>query len=244
MNQTDLPARFPIPWANSAGGSYIRSIPTPSQTPTTTDAPASLTDGFRPENFNNLSAGGIPPNGADFNGILNWITRSVRWLQAGAPAIFDSAFCTAIGGYPKGAKLDSLTRPGIVWFNTADGNTTDPDGGSAANWVALSMAGAATAWCRWNSSGVIIASYNISSVTVNAAGDYSLAFAATMKNANYAILATGSDDRAGTANSLSVFPSAYGGTDPTTSGFRLCDYSGTGPVGDDPLMSVVVYGGI
>lgn len=244
MNQSDIPARFPIPWANSARGSCIRPIPTPSQTPSTTDAPASLTDGFRPENFTNLSAGGIPPNGADFNGILNWVTKSLRWLQAGAPAIFDSAFSTAVGGYPKGAKLDSLSRPGVTWFNTVDGNTTDPDGGSASGWVAMSAAGVATAWCRWNSSGVIAASHNFASVTVNSAGDYSLAFATAMKNANYAIIGMGSDDNTGTVNSLSVYPAALGGTDPTTAGFRLIDTTGSITVSNDPVMSVVIYGGI
>ena len=86
MNESDIPPRFSIPWANGAGSGYIRTIPTPSQTPTGTDAPASLTDGFPPATF--ASAGAIPPNGKDFNGILNWLTAGLRWEQAGGPAIF------------------------------------------------------------------------------------------------------------------------------------------------------------
>ena len=74
MQQSDLPRRFPVPFANSAGGSYIREIPTDAVTPTSTDAPASLYDGFPPECFVDLGAGGIPPNGADFNGILNQLS--------------------------------------------------------------------------------------------------------------------------------------------------------------------------
>lgn len=133
MNSSDIPDRFPIPWANGATTGYIRSIPTPSQTPTATDAPASLTDGFPPETF--AAAGAIPPNGMDFNGILNWITECIRWGQAGGPAVYNSTFATAIGGYPIGARLNSSTLTGVVWLNTVDGNTTDPDGGSAAGWT-------------------------------------------------------------------------------------------------------------
>ena len=98
MQQSDLPARFPIPFGNSAGASYIRPIPTDPATPTGSDAPASLTEGFPPETFLPESSGGIPPNGKDFNGILNQITAGLRWLAAGGAAIFNSDFSTAIGG--------------------------------------------------------------------------------------------------------------------------------------------------
>lgn len=137
MQASDLPARFKIPFANAAGPGYIRSVPEAHQTATPTDAPASLTDGFPPETFVPQSSGGVPPSGADFNGILNAISKWSRWQAAGGPAIFDSAFSTAVGGYPKGAKLDSTVTPGLVWISTADNNTTDPDGVSPANWQAF-----------------------------------------------------------------------------------------------------------
>lgn len=134
MKQSDLPARFPIPFADSAGASYIRTIPQAHQTPSTTDAPASLYDGFPPENFLPASSGGIPPSGADFNGLLNQITAAVRWLAAGGPAIFDATFSAAIGGYPKGAILTSTATADVQWISEVDDNTTDPDGASPANW--------------------------------------------------------------------------------------------------------------
>ncbi len=135
MQQSDLPTRFPIPFANSAGASYIRPIPTDPVTPSGSDAPASLTEGFPPETFLPEASGGIPPNGKDFNGILNQITAALRWMAAGGGAIFNSDFATAIGGYPKGARLISTVTAGVEWISTADNNTTDPDGGSPANWV-------------------------------------------------------------------------------------------------------------
>lgn len=140
MNQSDIPTRFPIPFANSAGGGYIRPVPKDHVAASSTDAPASLHDGFPPETFTPLGAGGIPPNGMDVNGLFNQITKWAQWQAAGAPELFDSTFCTAIGGYPKGARLTSAATPLLEWISTVDGNTTDPDGLSAANWTADQIA--------------------------------------------------------------------------------------------------------
>lgn len=135
MKQSDLPARFQIPFANAAGPAYVRTIPQAHQAASLTDAPASLTDGFPPETFQPLGSGGVPPNGADMNGILRQITLWARWQAAGGPLTFNAAFSAAIGGYPKGAELASSSFPGASWISTADDNTTNPDGGSAANWI-------------------------------------------------------------------------------------------------------------
>ncbi|WP_374413310.1 hypothetical protein [Novosphingobium colocasiae] len=135
MKQSDLPARFDIPFADGAGPSYIRSIPKDHQAATTTDAPASLHDGFPPETFLPVASGGIPPAGADFNGLFNQITAALRWHAAGGLAVYNGGFSSEIGGYPKGAMLASATTAGVIWVSLADDNTTDPDSLSAANWT-------------------------------------------------------------------------------------------------------------
>ena len=133
MNLSDMPPRFPIPFANNAGASYIRSIPQAHQTATGTDAPASLEDGFPPECFQPEASGGIPPNGKDFNGILNWLSAVVQWSQAGGPALYDSAFSSANGGYPKNAILASASTAGLLYVSMIDNNTANPDS-NATNW--------------------------------------------------------------------------------------------------------------
>lgn len=133
MDQASTPPKFSIPWGNSAGSSYIRSIPVPSQIGTQNCA-ASLTDGFPPLTFVPAGAGGCPPFGSDFNGILKQVTQGVRWYQAGGPIYYDSAFATGAGGYPAGTIIQSAIVPGNQWMSTADGNTNDPDNGGA-NWV-------------------------------------------------------------------------------------------------------------
>lgn len=135
MLASDIPGfKFPIPFANSADSGH-RTVPIP--TATTGTYRASLTQGYPPETFLATGAGGTPPDGRDFNGILFQISAWTRWAQAGGSILsYDSAFSTAIGGYPAGAVLMSSPR-GILWLSTADNNTTDPDGGSPANWEPL-----------------------------------------------------------------------------------------------------------
>lgn len=48
------------------------------------------------------------------------------------------------------------------------------------------MTGIAKAWVRASSAGVIASSFNVSSVTRNSAGDYTINFTTAMANANYA----------------------------------------------------------
>ena len=134
MNLSDLPTRVAIPFAASAGGGYIRPIPVNSQIGITAGA-ASFTDGFTPDTFTPLSGGGAYVNGEDMNGILNYVTRWSSWQAAGGAAVYNSAFATAIDGYPRGAVLSSSATDGLLWQSDVDGNLTDPDGGSAAGWV-------------------------------------------------------------------------------------------------------------
>lgn len=133
MLASSIPAKFNIPFANSAGGSFIRPIPQASQIGITPGA-ASLTDGFPPLNFTPNASGGIPPFGEDFNGLLNQSTAWDRWFSAGGPVAFDPTFSTGVGGYPNGAVVGSRTVPGNYWMSTTDNNTTDPDAGGAG-WV-------------------------------------------------------------------------------------------------------------
>ena len=138
MQSTNIPSKIPLPFAYAAGGSYKNTIPVASQIGIT-NGKASLTDGFPPLTFQAISSGGVPPFGADFNGILNEITAIQQWQEAGGFFPYDSTFSTAIGGYPKGAILQAANFGGI-WTNTVENNTTNPDTGGAG-WVSLSFEG-------------------------------------------------------------------------------------------------------
>lgn len=126
MQSTNTPTKMPVPFAESG---TKNTVPIPSQIGVTPGA-ASFTTGFPPLNFTPISAGGVPPFGADFNGVFNAITQALRWSNAGGQYVYDATFATAIGGYPKGALVQRSTLDGF-WLSTADNNTTDPDAGGA-----------------------------------------------------------------------------------------------------------------
>jgi hypothetical protein len=67
------------------------------------------------------------------NGGLFQMSAVDVWICAGGGFPYSSAFSTAIGGYPKGARV--LMASGLsYWRSIVDNNTTDPDTGGAG-WV-------------------------------------------------------------------------------------------------------------
>jgi hypothetical protein len=134
LTAASVPPKFGIPWANGAGAAYVRSIPSSSQIGIQNCA-ASLPDGFPPLTFVPAAGGGCPPFGQDFNGILRQLSQWNQWQAAGGPVFFDSAFSTAIGGYPNGAVLNSTITPGTTWMSTIDNNTNNPDGATPTGWI-------------------------------------------------------------------------------------------------------------
>lgn len=114
------PGKITVPWAT---GGLKNAIPA-SANPTTGNA--GYDQGFPPVNMTPKVAGGIPPFGQDFNGILFEITTILRYMQAGGLPSFSSGLSTAIGGYPKGAVIigdDGSTE----YQNQVDGNTNNPN---------------------------------------------------------------------------------------------------------------------
>jgi len=138
MQSSNIPTKIPLPFAYNAGVGYKNTIPTASQIGVV-NGRASLNDGFPPLNFVPISSGGVPPFGSDVNGILNEITAITQWQQAGGFFFYDSSFSTTIGGYPKGAILQSSSNSGL-WISTAENNTTNPDTGGEG-WMSLAFEG-------------------------------------------------------------------------------------------------------
>lgn len=75
-----------------------------------------------------VAAGGLPPKGQDFNGIFNQISENIVYLSQGGRFKFSAEYAEEIGGYPKGAILQSddekkeylsLIDNNKVDFNTA-----------------------------------------------------------------------------------------------------------------------------
>ena len=130
-SRSGAPAKFALPFGASAGAAYINyPIPTPSQIGVKCGA-ASFTDGFPPLTMQAASAGGCAPQGQDFNGILNGVTRWNQQSQMGAVPAYDPSFSAAIGGYPEGSILSQASFPSCVWVSQVDNNATNPDSGGS-----------------------------------------------------------------------------------------------------------------
>ncbi|HGI5916497.1 TPA: hypothetical protein ACJTDP_000154 [Yersinia enterocolitica] len=137
MNRSDEPTKQPVPF----GVNGQREVIEPDTTPG--DNSASYNLGFPPITMILKTAGGLPPKGQDMNQVLFELSSLSRWSSAGALNAYDSAFSTAINGYPKGSQLANSTFTGS-WLNTVDGNTSNPESGTATGWVPFKNNGVTT----------------------------------------------------------------------------------------------------
>ena len=157
MNNSGLPQKITIPFArDDSSKATIPTNATSGTTGTLATGAAAMDSGFPPLTKVPRSAGGIAPHGEDFNGILYSITSKLQALDAGAIYPFDSAFATAISGYPNGAVVMSSDLSG-TWLNTTDGNSTNPEGTAAAS----------TGWIPFDFNGASAVSISTANVTLN-----------------------------------------------------------------------------
>lgn len=126
MQLSNAPSKLVLPFANAG---QKNTIPVPSQISSTPGA-ASYTDGFPPLTMEAVSAGGVPPSGLDFNGLLFAMSATDVWDNAGGGYLYDSAFAATIGGYPQGARVLQASGLGY-WLSIVDNNTSNPDTGGA-----------------------------------------------------------------------------------------------------------------
>ncbi|EJS1074075.1 phage tail protein [Salmonella enterica] len=133
MKLNDKPRQLAVPFA-SAGDK--NNIPDKATQQTKDSGNAAYDSGFPPVTMTPISAGGIPPHGKDFNGLMHDITAAIRYVQAGGLYTYNANFAGAIGGYAKDAILAGVSTT-AVWLNTIDDNLTDPEGADSAGWVNL-----------------------------------------------------------------------------------------------------------
>ncbi|EGZ4374762.1 phage tail protein [Salmonella enterica subsp. enterica serovar Lexington] len=133
MKLNDKPRQLAIPFASTGDKN---NIPDKATQQTKESGNAAYDSGFPPVTMTPISAGGIPPHGKDFNGLMHDITAAIRYVQAGGLYTYNAGFAGAIGGYAKDAILAGVATT-AVWLNTIDDNLTDPEGTDSAGWVNL-----------------------------------------------------------------------------------------------------------
>lgn len=165
MQSSDVPSKSAKVFGQSATGTYIRTVPQTTADP----AAASFDIGFPPQTFTDEGAGGTPPDGRDFNGILNFLTAWARWQSAGAPIAYDPTFQASVSGYPMGAVVASAVTLGIFWISTVENNMTNPDAGGAG-WRKHALAGGMIGYRVFTASATYTPTPGTQSVEVTAIG--------------------------------------------------------------------------
>jgi len=94
---------------------------------------------------------------------------------------------------------------------------TNPSGGQPT------IAGLAKAWVNFNGTGTpaIRASLNVSSITDNGVGDYTVNFTNALEDANYAVVGIGRRNGGASNSGYGPVVSISGANDPTTTTLRL-----------------------
>jgi len=109
--------------------------PMPVTPPVSPSNAACIEDGFPPITMQSELSGGLPPLGADMNGILFLITSHTLWVESGQLYPYSADIAAAIGGYAAGSILGMADGSGI-WLCTLADNSSNPDAGGGG-WVPL-----------------------------------------------------------------------------------------------------------
>lgn len=100
---------------------------------------ASYEQGFPALNMTPIAAGGVPPSGQDFNGILYDISNAAMWQQAAGILPWSAEFAQSpiSSGYPKNALV---VHNAVLYQSAVDNNSSTPGGG--VDWRGVSVASA------------------------------------------------------------------------------------------------------
>jgi hypothetical protein len=119
-------------------------------------------------------------------------------------------------------------------MSTLKTNTLSNVAGTASTAIENAINGSAKAWVNFNGTGTVAirASYNVTSITDNGTGDYTLNFTNAFADANYCITVTSTY---GSAN-------GFAGVAPTTTAARVNSYTPTtGAALDTAYMCVAIF---
>lgn len=111
------------PFARDASPSTMEPIPD-ARTPTDPPEKATWEQGFPLVTMTPLAAGGIPPKGQDFNGVLKAISEHTVFLGGGGQYKWSDAYVSRNGGYSSGDVVQANDGRNS-YVSLVDNNTTN-----------------------------------------------------------------------------------------------------------------------
>lgn len=133
-----------------------------------------------------------------------------------------------------------LTPPPPSWGKITGKPTTVAGFGISDMAAQVSAAERCKAWVNFNGTGTVAirSSFNVSSITDNGVGDYTVNFTSAMADANYSTVGTASRSTYNAVNN----PGGLGQrTQPTTSSCRVCASNGAGTNEDSIEVCVAIF---
>jgi hypothetical protein len=180
---------------------------------------------------NNVLSSGFTITGGTIN------STTINSSTLNSPGLVTPALGTPSSGTLTNCTFPTLNQNTTGSAATVTGNATGSTFGFNSGYGSVATAYGCRAWVRFNAAGTIAASGNVTSVTKNATGDYTINFTTAMPDANYAASIV-SQSNGGIFDAACV----KDGTAPTTAALRVFNCSATTGAGRDPqLMYVAVF---
>ena len=197
------------------------------------------------QNANNVAITGGTINGA--TGTNAGMTVGTATTATTATSATSATTATNIAGgaanrvpYQSGAgattfvAAPTVANTALIWNGSALAWATPP---TASSWAYFQGG-------NGNTAGTILGSYNVSSITVNGTGDYTINFTTALSTANYALVGGGQFDSGGSTSSAVAVNSARTTGVQTTTTCRMCTFNtNTTSYQNFEFVSAVVIGG-
>lgn len=132
----------------------------------------------------------------------------------------------------------------IINASTSNGLVNSADGSGIVKLQSNGVATNALAWVNFNGTGTVAirSSYNVSSITDNGTGDYTVNFATALSDANYAFTGTAKATSSQSNETLTRVISGKYNVSPTTTALRVVSATSSVGLEDYDIVNVAVFG--
>jgi len=183
------------------------------------------------------------PSSANLAAAVTNETGSGALVFATSPTLVTPALGTPASGNLANCTFPTLNQNTTGSAATVTGNATGSTFGFNSGYGSVATAFGCRAWVNFNGTGTVAirASGNVSSITDNGTGDYTVNFTTSMPDANYNVTLGGSRTPAGSISTTSTYGIQRTATRSTSSVSVYTTTSGAGSAADWEVVDVSIF---